>query len=68
MASGIKLLKMATAEEFYTAMMSCTMTEKEMAHEFGVSRPTVTRWITKKNFPHPAMWDSMMLTFARYKK
>ena len=29
--------------------------DRDIAHEFGVSRPTVTRWRNGANAPHPAM-------------
>lgn len=29
--------------------------DKDIAHEFGVSRPTVTRWRNGANAPHPVM-------------
>ena len=29
--------------------------DKDIAREFGVSRPTVTRWRNRTNAPHPAM-------------
>ena len=28
---------------------------RDLAHEFGVSFPTVQRWVGGKNFPHRAM-------------
>ncbi len=31
------------------------LTDKDIAHEFGASRPTVTRWRNGKNAPHPAV-------------
>lgn len=31
------------------------LTDKELAREFGASRPTVTRWRNGDNAPHPAM-------------
>lgn len=31
------------------------MTEKDVAHFFGASLPTVTRWIVRANTPHPAI-------------
>ena len=30
-------------------------TEKDAAHEFEVSRSTITRWVNAVNAPHPAM-------------
>ena len=29
--------------------------DSDLAHQFGVSRPTVTRWRNGANAPHPAM-------------
>lgn len=31
------------------------LTDKDIAREFGVSRPTVTRWRNGANAPHPAL-------------
>ena len=31
------------------------LVDKDIAREFGVSRPTVTRWRNGVNAPHPAM-------------
>lgn len=32
-----------------------SLTDKDIAREFGASRPTVTRWRNGDNAPHPAM-------------
>jgi len=31
------------------------LTDRDIAREFGVSRPTVTRWRNGSNAPHPAL-------------
>jgi hypothetical protein len=33
----------------------CRLLDKDVAREFGVSRPTVTRWRNGTNAPHPAL-------------
>lgn len=37
------------------AMSLLNLGDKDLAHQFNVSRPTVSRWRTGKNAPHPAM-------------
>lgn len=54
------------ANEFHASLLSSGMTEEQLCREFGVSKPTVSRWIARKNLPHPAMWKAMMITFDKY--
>lgn len=63
--SFIADLKTATAreerndEEFYALLThgiaEFGLTDKDIAHEFTVSLPTVVRWRTKENAPHYKM-------------
>lgn len=36
------------------------MTEKDVAHFFGASLPTVARWIVRANTPHPAIMRAVI--------
>jgi len=38
-----------------TAVNLLQLSHLEIAEKFGISRPSVTRWINGKNFPHPAL-------------
>ena len=38
-----------------SGMKLMMMNDEDIAYQFGVSRPTVTRWRNGKNAPHPAM-------------
>ena len=31
------------------------ITERELRIEFGISKPTIAKWLEGKNGPHPAM-------------
>ena len=49
-------------EEFQTAVNYAVSKfgEKAIARAFGVSRPTVRRWLKGKNFPFPPMRKGTM--------
>lgn len=55
-------LKVASANDdkvFHSLLLEgirlLNLTNKEIAHRFDVSRPTIERWRTGINAPHPAM-------------
>lgn len=53
-------------DEFYSALITLMdilhMNERDLAHEFGASRPTVARWLSRENMPHIAMRQSIINT------
>ena len=48
------------SEEYFSAIVDIAVNEyqipvKKICREFGVSKPTVERWIQGRNAPHPIM-------------
>lgn len=45
-----------------TVMQELNLTKKDIAHMFTVSIPTVERWMSGENAPHPAMRSCLYRT------
>ena len=55
-------------EVFSCGVTLLNLSDKDVAREFGASRPTVTRWRNGANAPHPAMRKHVYDLLERHAK
>jgi transposase len=59
--TSAELLKLSTQFRLtLDSAFQAGMTEKDVAHFFGASLPTVARWIVRANTPHPAIMRAVI--------
>lgn len=54
----LKIVNPENEEDFATAIRIATayyIQTTDLTYEFGVSQPTIERWVSGKNSPHPSM-------------